>query len=130
MDIGEGVERLAHPIQHQDMVIGDHDADGLAHFTSQATVTVVAGGEPQTARIAAQLPQGCHVESVPDLAVVCVVGGALADDGDLRRRVLEVLAAHEPLVVALGARATSVAAVVVESRLEDAVRDVHRRFFE
>jgi aspartokinase len=67
---------------------------------------------------------------VPDLAVVCVVGGGLADDGDLRRRVLEVLAAHEPLVVALGVKSTSVAAVVADSRLEGAVRDVHRRFFE
>jgi aspartate kinase len=104
-------------------------SDELA-VASQATVTVVAGGEPQTARIAAQLPQGCHVESVPDLAVVCVVGGGLADDGDLRRRVLEVLAAHEPLVVALGVKSTSVAAVVADSRLEGAVRDVHRRFFE
>jgi len=103
---------------------------GELAVASEASVTLVVRGDPQTARIAAELPPGCDLESVPDLAIVCVVGGALVDNGEVRRRVLEVLALHEPVVVALGAMATSVAAVVAESHLDATVRDVHRRFFE
>ena len=59
-----------------------------------------------------------------------MVGAGLSEGGAVRKQVLAALVDHEPMVVALGAKATSVAAVVPESRMELAVRDVHQRFFE
>ena len=70
------------------------------------------------------------VEIEPERAIVCVVGAGLARDSGFRTRVLSELAAVEPETVALGASKTSLAAALPQSRLEDAVRALHRRFVE
>jgi aspartate kinase len=70
------------------------------------------------------------VEIEPERAIICVVGAGLARDAGFRTRVLTELAAVEPETVALGASRTSLAAALPQSRLEVAVRALHRRFVE
>lgn len=71
-----------------------------------------------------------EIEVEPDCAIVCVVGSGLARGGPFRSAVLAALAGLDPEAVALGASRTSLAAVVPQGRLEQAVRELHRRFFE
>ena len=113
-------------------VLGVFEANGATPdvvVASEVAVTVVVSGL-DFEKVARDLAAFASLETVADLAIVCVVGSGLASDGAIRRRVLEALAAHEPVALGLGARATSVAAAVSEGRLESAVRDIHHRFFE
>jgi len=80
--------------------------------------------------VAKELGDDVRLETMEDRAIVCIVGTGLATDGALRSRVLAALAEIAPEMVALGGSATSVAAVVPERVLADAVRGLHRRFFE
>jgi aspartate kinase len=66
----------------------------------------------------------------PERAIVCVVGAGLATDGAFRSAVLTALAELDPEAVVLGASPASLAAVLPQVRLEEAVRGLHRRFFE
>lgn len=97
---------------------------------SEVAVTLVVSATPDADAMLQELGAFADLETVADLAIVCVVGAGLAADGDIRRSVLEALAAHGPVVLGIGARSTSVAAAVPEGRLEDTVRDIHHRFFE
>jgi len=98
--------------------------------SSRAAVTLVTSCEIDIESLRRALAQEVEVERIDDLAIVCIVGAGLAEDPAVRRRVAEALAALEPTVVALGARATSAAAAIPASRLEEAVRKLHRKFFE
>jgi len=71
-----------------------------------------------------------EIDVEPDCAIVCLVGSGLARGGPFRSAVLAALADLDPEAVALGASRTSLAAVVPQVRLEEAVRELHRRFFE
>ena len=71
-----------------------------------------------------------EVEVRDDMAVICVVGSGLDSDTATRVRVLEALSALGPSIVSAGGSGTAVAAVIEEAGLAEAVRTVHRRFFE
>jgi len=98
--------------------------------SSDVAVTIVTSGEIDTEPLRRALAQEAEVERIDDLAIVCVVGAGLAADPAVRGRVAAALAALEPTVVALGARATSAAVAIPAARLEEAVRDLHREFFD
>jgi aspartate kinase len=71
-----------------------------------------------------------RIEVEPERAIVCVVGTGLARGGPFRAAVLAALADLDPETVVLGASPASLAAVLPQARLEQAVRELHRRFFE
>ncbi len=71
-----------------------------------------------------------EVEVREEMAVVCVVGIGLDGDPGTRATVLEALSALAPTMVSAGGSGTAVAAVIEERGLAEAVRAVHRRFFE
>jgi aspartate kinase len=98
--------------------------------SSDVAVTIVTSGEVDTEPLRRALAHEAEVERIDDLAIVCVVGAGLASDPAVRGRVAAALAALEPAVVALGARATSAAVAIPAARLEEAVRDLHREFFD
>jgi aspartate kinase len=98
--------------------------------SSEVAVTLVLSGTVDLDALVATLGPEAEVERIEDLAIVSVVGSGLAIDPGVRRRVAGALSALEPAVVALGARATSAAAAIPVARLESAVRELHREFFE
>jgi aspartate kinase len=62
-------------------------------------------------------------------AVICIVGSRLASAAE-RGRALHALADWQPELVALGSSGASLAAVVTEERLTEAVRGLHRHYLE
>ena len=92
------------------------------------TLALQGGGDPQG--LARALAADARVEIASARAIVCVVGAALAHDPAVRVRVLSSLAEWEPELVAMGGSGSSAAAVISDSRLEECVRGLHRRFFE
>jgi aspartate kinase len=98
-------------------------------ISSEVGSAVVAPSGSDLASILAPLDAEATVTIAPARALLCLVGAGLARDGALRGRVLETLAALEPEGVALGGSGTSAAAVLPDTRLDDAVRAVHARFF-
>jgi len=62
-------------------------------------------------------------------AILCVVGSRL-DDGAAREVVLRAIAPWHPELLGLGSTGAGIAAVLPEERLADAVRSLHRQFFE
>jgi aspartate kinase len=98
--------------------------------SSEVAVTLVLPARVQETSLAARLTAFADIE-VRDLrGIVCVVGHGLAREGVTRGRVLAALAAWDPEMIALGGSATSVAALVPETRLDACVRAIHREFFE
>jgi len=71
-----------------------------------------------------------EIEAAPGRALLCVVGSGLGRDDGTRGPVLAALGEVDPELVSLGGSGTSVTAVVPGERLADAVRALHRRFFE
>jgi aspartate kinase len=98
--------------------------------SSEVAVTFVISGGIDTEPLARALAPEADVERIEDLAIVCVVGAGLAEESSVRRRVAAALATLAPTLVALGARATSVAVAIPASGLDEAVRELHREFFE
>jgi len=98
--------------------------------SSDVAVTIVTCGEIDIEPLRRALAQQAEVERIDDLAIVCVVGAGLAEEPAVRRRVAAALAGLEPTVVALGASATSAAVAIPAARLVEAVRELHREFFE
>src|SRR4029077_7741622 len=98
--------------------------------SSEVAVTLVLPARAQGTGLAARLAAFAEIEVSEGRGIVCVVGQGLAGEGAARGRVLAALAALDPELVALGGSATSVAALVPESRLDRCVRELHREFFE
>jgi aspartate kinase len=98
--------------------------------SSELAVTLVLPARVGQSALASRLAAFAEIEVRDHRGIVCVVGHGLAQDGATRGRVLAALAAWDPEVVALGGSATSVAALVPESRLDACVKALHREFFE
>jgi aspartate kinase len=93
-------------------------------------VTLVAGRGTDRWAIEELAGPGASIEQREACGLVCVVGAGLARSASLRLRVLGELARFDPEVVATGAAETSVVAVLDRAVLVQAVRELHRTFFE
>jgi aspartate kinase len=114
-------------------VLAEFDRAGLVPdltVSSEVAVSVVVSAGARLDDVRRALHGVADVEDAEGRALVCVVGSGLVRDGRVRRRVLAALAEIEPEIVSLGGSGTSVTAVVPEDRLGEAVRGLHRRFFE
>jgi aspartate kinase len=98
--------------------------------STEVGVTLVVSGSVDTNSLSEALSPEAEIERVDELAIVCVVGSGLARDPGVRGRVAAALSALSPTVLALGARATSAAVAIPADRLESAVGELHREFFE
>jgi aspartate kinase len=96
----------------------------------EVTITLVVRGTPEIDAIQRALGKGSRIELEPDRAIICVVGSGLARSPGFRTSVLAALVGQDPEVIALGVSRTGLAAVVPQSRLEPAVRELHRQFVE
>jgi aspartate kinase len=115
------------------VVLAEFDRAGLVPdlvVSSEVAVSVVVPAGARLDDVRRALHGVADVEDAEGRALVCVVGSGLAGKGGVRRRALAALAEIEPEIVSLGGSGTSVTAVVPEERLGDAVRALHRRFFE
>jgi aspartate kinase len=99
-------------------------------ISSEVGVTLVVPDGPKIDAAVAALPAEARVELAHDRGVLCIVGSGLAGEAGVRDRVLAALSKVGPEMVALGGTGTSVAAVFPEARLGEAVRQLHRTFFE
>ncbi len=97
---------------------------------SEVAVHAALPSEADLARLLGLLERFGAVEVREERAIVCIVGSGLTGAGLARRRALEGLAAFEPEVVGVGASAAGLAAVLPAARLAEAVRGLHRAFFE
>jgi aspartate kinase len=98
--------------------------------SSRVAATLAIDSDADTSDLERTLASEAEVDRLADRAMLWIVGSAVAEDAALRRRVLEGLSHWDPEVIAAGVSPSSVAAVVVGSRLEACLRDLHRRFFE
>jgi aspartate kinase len=98
--------------------------------SSEVAVTIVLPARVADTSLSSRLNAFADIEVRAERGLVCVVGHGLAGAGAARGRVLASLAAWDPELVALGGSASSVAALVPESRLDSCVRALHQEFFE
>jgi aspartate kinase len=98
--------------------------------SSEVGLTAVVPDDERIDAVAAGLAGEAQVELARGRGVLCVVGAGLSARGEVRERVLRALGELSPEIVALGGSGSSAAAVVPEGSLGEAVRQLHRRFFE
>lgn len=96
---------------------------------SEIGVHLVLGADVDAASLVGELRAFGEVELREGRAIVCVVGSRL-EDGPAREVVLTAIAGFHPELVSCGSTGAGLAAVLPEARLADAVRGLHRRFFE
>ena len=114
-------------------VLAEFDRAGLVPdllVSSEVAVSVAVRSESPLDGPRRALSGIAEVDDAPGRALLSVVGSGLAREGRIRGRVLSALAETEPEIVALGGSGSSVTAVIREDRLAEAVRGLHRRFFE
>ena len=99
-------------------------------FASELAVSLIVPGEAALDRLGRALDEEAELTTLEDQAILCVVGSGLDRRSELRRRVLVELASWSPELVAMGSSRTSVIAVVEHAVLEQALGEIHRRFFE
>jgi aspartate kinase len=96
---------------------------------SEIGVHLVLRADVDAAALESELAAFGTVEMRERRAIVCVVGARL-DDGSAREAVLSAIAAFHPELVSCGSTGAGLAAVLPDERLGEAVRGLHRRFFE
>jgi len=98
-------------------------------LVSGTTVTLVLshGERPEALE---SLASEARIETDNDRVLACVVGVGPDGERGLRARVLAELAALEPDVIALGASAGSIVAVLKQDVLARSLRHLHRRLCE
>jgi len=109
------------------------DEAGLAAdllVATEVAVSMVLPRSVDSALLERGLGSLAKIEVESERAIVCVVGTGLARGGPFRAAVLAALAGLDPEALVLGASPASLAAVLPQARLEEAVRGLHRRFFE
>jgi len=113
-------------------VLGSLSAQQVAPdlvVASEVAVDLVLSGKLDLPRLEECLGRHGDVAVREERAIICAVGSKLTE-GSARRRALEALAEWEPELVGLGGSGVSVTAVIPTPRLSEAVRGLHRRFFE
>jgi aspartate kinase len=113
-------------------VLGSLSAQRVAPdlvVATEVAVDLVLSGKLDMPRLEERLGRHGEVAVREERAIICAVGSRLTE-GSARRRALEALAEWEPELVGLGGSGVSVAAVIPTPRLSEAVRGLHRRFFE
>ena len=98
--------------------------------SSEVGLTLVVPEGAAVERATDALPAEARVEVARGRGILCIVGSGLRGEAGVRDRVLAALAGTGPEMVALGGAGTSVAAVFPEEKLGEAVRRLHRTFFE
>jgi aspartate kinase len=94
-----------------------------------ALALVVPSGSDGVA-LAREIGEQVHVESRTGCALLCVVGARAMASGSARERLLSALAPWRPQLVAIGASRISLAAVLDEDQLAQAMTALHRSCFE
>ncbi len=112
------------------LAFGDGGMESDLVLSSELAVCLVLPDEPRIESVQRVLGEDARIEIDRDRAIICVVGCGLARSGRFRALVLSALAEFEPEMVALGASRASLAAIVRQADLEEAVRGLHARFVE
>jgi aspartate kinase len=99
-------------------------------ISTEVALSMVLPESANPALLERQLGASMEIAVEPQRAIVCVIGGGLAREEKFRATVLAALAELDPEAVAWGVSPASLAAVLPGDRLEEAVRVLHRRFFE
>ncbi len=114
-------------------VLAAFDREGIAPelvVSSEVAVSLALPSDARLDGVRLALSGVAEIEAAPGRALLCVVGSGLGRDDGTRGSVLAALGEVDPELVSLGGSGTSVTAVVPGERLADAVRALHRRFFE
>jgi aspartate kinase len=109
---------------------GDGGMESDLVLSSELAICLVLPSEPQLEEVERVLGEGARIDVESERAIICVVGSGLQHNGRFRALVLSALAEFEPEMVALGASRASLAAIVRQEHLADAVRGLHARFVE
>ena len=99
-------------------------------FLSSATTVTVVSSDADRLEALKALEGAAEIEITRDLAMLCVVGSAMAAAHSLREKVLSELARWQAETVAAGALRASIVGVVRQAVLGRAVESLHQRFFE
>lgn len=97
---------------------------------SGLAVALVVPSGTEAAALNGEIGEAVRVEFRAGCALLCVVGARAIASGAARERLLAALAPWRPELVAVGASRLSLAAVLDEDRLPQALATLHRSCFE
>jgi aspartate kinase len=98
--------------------------------TSEVSISITVDAKAPLAAVVKDLSAFAEVSVLPDLAVVSVVGRALRTTAGIARRVFQALGDVNVVLISQGASDTNLTFVVAAGDAHEALRRLHREFFE
>lgn len=98
--------------------------------TSEVSISITVDAKAPVDAVVRDLAAFADVSVLPGLAVVSVVGRALRTTAGIARRVFAALGDVNVVLISQGASDTNLTFVVAESDAPEALRRLHREFFE
>ncbi len=98
--------------------------------TSEVSISITVDAKSPLEAVVRDLSAFAEVSVLPGLAVVSVVGKALRTTAGIARRVFQALGDVNVVLISQGASDTNMTFVVAEADAPEALRRLHREFFE
>ncbi|MBK9065143.1 MAG: aspartate kinase [Acidobacteria bacterium] len=98
--------------------------------TSEVSISITVDAKAPLSAVVKDLSAFAEVSVLPGLAVVSVVGKALRTTAGIARRVFQALGDVNVFLISQGASDTNVTFVVASGDAPEALRRLHREFFE
>jgi aspartate kinase len=98
--------------------------------TSEYSIAFTVDAKADLARLKQELSDHGRVTVLPGMASICLVGEGLRGSAGMADRVFHAISDMNVTMVSFGASGLNISIVINEDRIEDAVKRLHREFFE
>lgn len=98
--------------------------------TSEVAVSLTIDNITHLDQIVVELEQAAEVNVLTDKAIVCVIGERIRSTGGIAHRVFHALGNINVIMISQGASEINMSLVIDEAGVDEAVRRLHKEFFE
>lgn len=98
--------------------------------TSEVAVSLTIDNSERLESIVAELKNFSDVAIYRDKSIVCIVGDQMHSTAGIADRIFRALGNINVMMISMGASEINMSLVIEQERVEDAVRQLHKEFFE
>ncbi len=98
--------------------------------TSEVAVSLTIDNTTYLDQIVAELEQAAQVSVMTEKAIICVIGERIRSTGGIAHRVFHALGNINVIMISQGASEINMSLVIDEADIEEAVKRLHKEFFE
>jgi len=116
--------------EHIYNILTKHDAIAMMTATSEYSVSFMVDAKSNIDAVAHELESVGTLRVVRDLSMLCIVGSNIRMSTGIIDRIFGALTGIEIAMISFGASSSSASIVIPANRTDDAVNNIHQKFFE